>query len=66
MTERFCIIFCNEPTPYDPPRRLWAFLSRLRAMDQEDIGVQAARRRALRYLREKTPAHEPARAVRRT
>ena len=59
-------LICNEPTPYDTPRRLWEFLATLRDLDQEDIAVQAAREQAMRYLRAKTPAHDPARATRRS
>ena len=33
----------DPPSPYEPPEALWAFLRRLRDLDQDDPAVQEVR-----------------------
>ena len=40
----------DPPGPYEPPEVLWAFLRRLRELDQEDPAVQEVRRQVGWYL----------------
>lgn len=56
----------DPPTPYEEPRVLWEFLTRLRMFDQEDVAVRCVRADVIRYLCWKTPPYDPARASRRS
>ena len=40
----------DPPSPYEPPEVLWAFLRRLRDLDQEDIAVREVRLQVGRCL----------------
>lgn len=55
----------DPPTPYEELRVLWEFLTRLRALDQEDVAVQWARVDVIRSLCWKTPPYDSTRAQRR-
>ena len=45
-------IIIDPPGPYASPKELWAFLSSLRELNQNDPAVQEAKEQVMEYIRQ--------------